>query len=117
MAGGNTELAKLEAEYERVKKRAEIAKAKAKEKLDRYKARKADAVRRHDAKRKIIAGGFLFKLAADGDQNAQQLVDRLHSHINGGTARTADQRAFDDWEWPKTKASETSKTDETGNGF
>ena len=92
---------KLTAEYERVKEKAEAAKAKAKARLDRAKARKAEAGRKHDAKRKIIAGGLLFKLAAEGDQNAATVLDKLRASLTSENARPSDVRAFESWDWPE----------------
>ena len=105
----DADLAKLQDEYERVKEKAEAAKAKAKAKLDRAKARKSAAVRKYDAKRKIVAGGFLFKLAADGDENALSVLRLLYKHLRSETARDSDKRAFEEWEWPGTRNADERK--------
>lgn len=92
-------LQKLIDDYERVKASAAAAKAR----LDQAKARKTAAIRKYDAKRKIVAGGFLFRLAADGDESALAVMRKLYRHVHGETAsaREADKRAFLDWTWPK----------------
>lgn len=112
MSDGRTELERLEAEYERVREKADAAKAKAKARLDRVKARHAEQARKRDAKRKIIAGGLLFRMAESGDPNAIAVLRELYRSLMRENARKADKTAFEAFEWPGRKSAEADSATE-----
>ena len=76
-----TQLEKLERQYEQARNRLQAA-----------KARETVKQRKLDARRKIILGGALLDLAGR-DENATMMVDRLLRNL----PREQDRKAFDGW--------------------
>ncbi|WP_039019233.1 hypothetical protein [Halocynthiibacter namhaensis] len=91
-----TQLQKLERQYEQAKNRLQAA-----------KARETTKQRKLDARRKIILGGALFDLA-QRDDAAALMVDRLLRNL----PREHDRKAFDDWQAPAPDGSVTKATAE-----
>tara|TARA_R110002072_G_scaffold139230_5_gene282655 strand:+ start:148 stop:576 length:429 start_codon:yes stop_codon:yes gene_type:complete len=84
----DTNLEKLERQYEQAKARLQSA-----------RARKATQDRKIDARRKIILGGALIERASR-DPDVTQLLKSLVE----GLARAQDRRAFDGWSPPAPEA-------------
>ena len=89
-----TQLEKLERQYEQARNRLQAA-----------KARESTKQRKLDARRKIILGGALLDLA-DRDEGAAAMVDRLLRNL----PREQDRKTFDGWKLaPSSPALETGQ--------
>jgi hypothetical protein len=88
-----------ETELEKAEKRYAQAKAR----LQALKNRETTRQRKMDTRRKVILGGALLDLA-ERDTGAAAMLDRLVRNL----PRAQDQKAFVDWDAPKTSSSEST---------